>query len=220
MLQSALCNEHLDKLSAAGFAYRSFETPCLWNHLEERFNAVHHIGARFVNIPEPQLKDLVQAGESTLLRSFVDSLNNYGRIERTFCVVTAPYIIGSPAMRPLLEDERERLIQLVIYPGTLRETIVTLLPVTDDDMPYTNEITFEGGVYADGKTVGCFDVHPGTRESLHKDFSSSGEEMVFLITPSEVRYMLGEMRYMADQITIATDDECHAMVDAALKVIA
>ncbi len=204
----------VERLGVAGFCYKPAESPSLWSHLEERFNGGGGIGPKFLKLPERFVHDLLASGESALLRQFVEAFEKTGRIGRTMHVVKAPYLVGTRAARPISEADAPRLLKMIAAPGTWKEELITVLPVTEAEIPYTNEITFEGGVYADGKTVGYFDVHPG---NALRDGQRG--ESALLATPSEIKALAEEMRRMIEEVSVVPYSECEAMAAAALKAV-
>lgn len=204
-----LNSDHLRYLHAAGFDYCSAESPRLWNHLESQINESNRIESRFRPLSAEAMVALIMNGEDALLDRLVAEHRRHGHIDRVSCVLNLPYSVGVDGVVSRAAVDESQLLQMVLNPGTASEQVIEVLPTAADAMPLTNQVTIEGGVYADGHTTGYFSLFPGS----HKEMNDT----VYLATHAEIRRLANEMLDNADDITVVTKAECAAMVEQVMR---
>jgi len=199
-------SEAIDYLNQAGFDFKPAESPDLWTHLESHFLDRQRIGARFNALASDAVADLIRRGEEALLTAMATQHRATGRMAAICHVLELPYIVGCDDTVGMQSARDYESFMLVDRPGSFGERLIRLLPAGAGDIPTTRQATVSGGVYADGHTVGFFDLCPGSH-------TQDGEnDAVHLATPIEIVSLTREMESNSDQIAIATQHECAAMI--------
>lgn len=210
MLDSAL----VECLKAAGLTYRPAESPVLWTHLESRFSGERRMGSRFDPLPSSFVAEVVALGESLLLQDFATAVRAQGRVERVRRVMTMPYLVGVEALRPRGEVNASHVLPLIALPGERGETLIHVVPTAADALPVTNKVTVEGGPYADGRTVGYYNLHPGALAC-----EVDAQDLVILATAEEIRALARAMREHREDVVSASPSACEAMAVRALRAL-
>ena len=203
-------------LHAAGVEFRSAESPLLWSHLESRFTESTGIGSKFTALPAASVAALIAEGEAALLDDMAGMLRDTGKVGHVTHVLNLPYPVGTEAVRDAREVDAEKVITLIQAPGLPTEHRIRVMLAHADEIPCTNTLTIEGGVYPDGHTAGFLSLCPGDLPA-HGRGDDAGH--VFLATDAEIRSLAAEMLEKAEEITTATQEECAAMVERAMKIL-
>ena len=198
----------IDYLKQAGFDYKTASTPLIWTHLENQVAESNHIGGKFNPIPATAITAMIEAGEEALLSAMVEHHRRTGSLEQVQQVIDMPFVVGTVGVIPQEGVDEARLLRLVDHAGTARERIIHILPVDEDTIPCTRQVTVTGGTYADGHSVGYFGLKPGDGE-LGKRF---GGRCAYLATLPEIRHLARDMELKADDIVTATRRDCDAML--------
>jgi len=126
--------ESIHRLEAAGFHYKSCESPEIWTHLESHFTDLTPIGPRFDHFSTSRMIEMIARGEDVLVESLMAELRRTGKPGLVTEVIEMPYIVGTSGAAPLAEvDDPSQILNLVDQAGTAREHIVRVLPTEADE---------------------------------------------------------------------------------------
>jgi len=211
-------SESVRYLEKAGFHYKPAESPDLWGFLESHFAGPQGIGSKFSPMPASFVAELINMGEEALLEAMVQHHKRTGSPGRVARVIDLSYVVGTAASIPLNQADKRHVLRLVDLPGTPRERIIHVIPSKADDIPSTCHMTAIGGVYADGRTAGYFDLLPGERleESVHDGKPS---DTAFYATHDEIAALARDMQVRAEDISVITRKECDEMIAKARKIL-
>jgi hypothetical protein len=198
-------------LNEAGFNFKSVESPDLWTHLESHFYGKQRVDSRFEHLPATAIADIIMKGEDVLLEALMQEHKATGRLAPVARVLDMPFVVGRTSAIRASQAKSDEVLMLIEQPGTAAERVIRLLPVGIDKIPTTHHATVTGGLYADGHTVGFFDVNPGDNVA---EISS-----VYLATPDEILSLVREMEANAEDVTLVTQAECSAMIKRAMKAL-
>jgi hypothetical protein len=206
--------EAIRYLTDVGFDFKSAESPDLWTHLESHFYGRQPIGARFDPLPSDAIADLIMQGEEALLDALMHQHQRTGTLSPVSHVLNMPYVVGCD--RSIHKMKSSDTLALIDQPGMATERLVHVVRTDREKIPSTHQATVKGGVYADGHTVGFFDLIPGDHS---RESSVETDHPIYLATSDEIAALVKEMEVNIEDIVLATEAECKAMIARALRAI-
>lgn len=201
-------------LQEQGFNFKPANDPMLWTHLEQMIGDSFAIGGKFAPVTSSRLTEMISHAESAALVDMAEQHRKSGTLGVVETVITMPFIVGTEAVVPMDSVAEDQRYSAIIKAGDAREQCVTIVPVADDAVPSTKQMTVKSGLYADGQTLGLWGVQSGGHSA--RRFGGQG---AFLVTKRDVREIVASMTSQLDEITTVTRAEGEEMLKRLRNIL-